>query len=85
MHSTLFCISVKSNFVPYNTFTETYRSLALEYMRVIEILNFECQNQIFSNSIIMFSFLQLQFSLLNQCSNNADSEYPITLLRHKPH
>ena len=64
---------------------EAYCLLVLEYMRVIEILNFEHYNQIFLNSIIMFSFLQLQFSFLNQCSNNAHREYPITLLRYKPH
>ena len=59
--------------------------MAVEYMRVIEILNFERYHQIFSNFIIVFSFLQLQFSLMNQCSNNAHSDYSITLLHHKPH
>ena len=56
-------------------------------MSIIVILSFERYNQKFSKSIIIFSFLQLQFSLLNQCSNNeAHSEYRITLLhvRHKP-
>ena len=41
LQSTLFCISARSKFVQYKTFTESYRLLALEYMRVLEFLNFE--------------------------------------------
>ena len=31
---------------------------------------------------MIFLYLQLQLSLLRQCSNNAHSEYTNTLLRH---
>ena len=61
----------------------------MEYLSVIEILNFELLNTIkmkhnfkFCNNILIFTTIQL--SLLRQCSNNAHSEYTNTLLRHKP-
>ena len=64
---------------------ETYRLLLLEYMRVVKILSFERYNQIFSNSIRPFSFLQLQFSLLTQFSYNTHIGYePTGLTVHPP-
>ena len=49
----------------------------MDYLSVIEILNFELLHTMKhnSNSIIIFLYLQLQLSLLRQCSNNAHSEY----------